>query len=59
MYINIIDLVFHHTITRFFRFDVYKCLVECYVHMNRLREAEATASNACKQLNQSAQALTV
>lgn len=27
--------------------------------MNRLREAEATASNACKQLNQSAQALTV
>ena len=42
-----------------FRYDLHHCLVECYVKMNRLREAEAMATNACKQLNYSPQSLTV
>ncbi|CAG9858903.1 unnamed protein product [Phyllotreta striolata] len=37
------------------RYDIYKCLVECYIQTNRLREAESMAINACNQLNFSAQ----
>lgn len=39
-----------------FRYDLHKCLVECYLQSNRLREAESMALNACKELNYSAQA---
>ncbi|KAJ8920240.1 hypothetical protein NQ315_011901 [Exocentrus adspersus] len=38
-----------------YRYDLYKCLVECYIQTSRLREAESMAMNACKQLNFSAQ----
>ncbi|CAG9763420.1 unnamed protein product [Ceutorhynchus assimilis] len=39
-----------------YRHDFHKCLVECYLNTNRLREAEAMALNACKELNFTAQA---
>lgn len=42
-----------------FRFDLHQCLVDCYLKMNRLREADTMAQNACKQLNYTPQALTV
>lgn len=42
-----------------YRFDVYKCTVECYIKMNRLQEADVMANNACKQLSCTTQALTV
>lgn len=42
-----------------FRYDLHQCLVECYVKMNRLREADSMAQNACKQLNYSPHSLTV
>ncbi|KAJ8931903.1 hypothetical protein NQ314_015172 [Rhamnusium bicolor] len=38
-----------------YRYDLHKCLVECYIQTNRLREADSMAMNACKQLNFSAQ----
>nr|CAI5840221.1 unnamed protein product [Callosobruchus analis] len=37
-----------------YRYDVHKCLVECYIQSSRLREAESVAVNACRQLNFSA-----
>ncbi|CAH1170860.1 unnamed protein product [Phaedon cochleariae] len=37
-----------------YRYDIHKCLVDCYIQTNRLREAESMALNACKQLNFSA-----
>ncbi|KAK9877047.1 hypothetical protein WA026_016076 [Henosepilachna vigintioctopunctata] len=40
-----------------YRFDVHKCLVDCYLKMNRLREADTTALNACKQFNNSTHSL--
>ncbi|KAL3268925.1 hypothetical protein HHI36_008012 [Cryptolaemus montrouzieri] len=40
-----------------FRFDVHKCLVDCYIKMNRLREAETMTFHACKLLNNSPHAL--
>jgi anaphase-promoting complex subunit 7 len=42
-----------------FRYDLHQCLVECYVKLNRLREADSMAQNACKQLNYSPQSLTL
>ncbi|XP_066247713.1 anaphase-promoting complex subunit 7 [Euwallacea similis] len=39
-----------------FRYDLHKRLVECYLHSNRLREAESVALAACKELNNSPQA---
>lgn len=56
------DAVHHCSVALQFcphRFDLYQCLVDCYVKMNRLKEAETVAHNACKQLNYSAQAITV
>nr|CAH7766831.1 unnamed protein product [Callosobruchus chinensis] len=37
-----------------YRYDIHKCLVDCYIQRNRLMEAEAVAMNACRQLNYSA-----
>ncbi|VEN50938.1 unnamed protein product [Callosobruchus maculatus] len=37
-----------------YRYDIHKCLVECYIQSSRLREAESVAINACRQLNFSA-----
>lgn len=42
-----------------FRYDLHKCLIECYIQTNRLREAESMAINACKQLNHTPQAYMV
>ncbi|RZC31825.1 TPR 11 domain containing protein [Asbolus verrucosus] len=42
-----------------FRYDLHHCLVDCYIKMNRLREADSMAQNACKQLNYSPQSLTL
>ncbi|EFA09646.1 anaphase-promoting complex subunit 7 [Tribolium castaneum] len=42
-----------------FRYDLHQCLVECYVKMNRLREADSMAQNACKQLNFSPHSVTL
>ncbi|KAL1494829.1 hypothetical protein ABEB36_010357 [Hypothenemus hampei] len=39
-----------------YRYDLHKCLVECYLHSNRIREAESMALNACKELNYTPQA---
>ncbi|XP_030761563.1 anaphase-promoting complex subunit 7 [Sitophilus oryzae] len=39
-----------------YRFDSYKCLVECYINMNRLKEAETVAMTACKEFNYTPQA---
>ncbi|KAJ8938708.1 hypothetical protein NQ318_007996 [Aromia moschata] len=36
-------------------YDIHKCLVDCFIHTSRLREADSMAMNACKQLNFSAQ----
>ncbi|CAH1963459.1 unnamed protein product [Acanthoscelides obtectus] len=36
-----------------YRYDLHKCLVECYIQSNRLRDAESAAIN-CKQHNFSA-----
>lgn len=41
------------------RYEPHKGLVDCYIAMHRLREALTIASNACKQLGQTARALTV
>ncbi|XP_044272274.1 anaphase-promoting complex subunit 7 [Tribolium madens] len=42
-----------------FRYDLHQCVVECYMKMNRLREAESMAQNACKQLNYSPHSVTL
>ncbi|XP_076266881.1 anaphase-promoting complex subunit 7 [Rhynchophorus ferrugineus] len=38
-----------------YRFDTYRCLVDCYINMNRLREAESVALTACTEFNYNAQ----
>ncbi|CAH0554575.1 unnamed protein product [Brassicogethes aeneus] len=40
-----------------YRFDIYKCLVDSLLQLNRLKEAESIAQNALKVLNNSPQAL--
>lgn len=42
-----------------FRYTLHKCLIDCYIQTNRLREAEAMAINACKQLNYTPQSYMV
>ncbi|XP_044753624.1 anaphase-promoting complex subunit 7 [Coccinella septempunctata] len=40
-----------------YRLDVYKILVDCYLKINRITDADAMALNACKQMNNSPHAL--
>lgn len=42
-----------------YRYEPHKGLVDCYLALHRTREAIAIASNACKQLGQTARALTL
>ncbi|XP_035206985.1 anaphase-promoting complex subunit 7-like [Stegodyphus dumicola] len=42
-----------------YRYEAHKGLVECYLALHRTREAIAIASSACKQLGQTARALTL
>lgn len=41
------------------RFDAYKGLVDCQIALNKIREALSSAGICCKQLNNSAPALTL
>lgn len=53
-------LIFFHCHTCFCRFEGHKVIVECYLSMgNHVSEALRYALIACKQLNNSPQALTV
>ena len=42
-----------------YRFEAHEGLVNCYLAMHRLREAQTVASGLCKQLGQTARTLTV